>query len=310
MERYNTLNNYYKSVFGKKTVRLSVDGGFSCPNRDGKISTTGCVFCSEKGSGDFAGSRTKSIKEQLESQIEFLSKKWPNAAYIAYFQAFTNTYASVEKLRKLYYEALDCDFISGISIATRPDCISDECYSLLEEVSEKTHLCVELGLQTSNEDSAKLINRGYKNIVFENAVKRLSKIKCDIVVHVIIGLPYETEDDVLDTINYINRLPITGVKLHLLHVIKNTPLAEMYYSNYFTTLFLDDYTDLIVKCIGHLRKDIVVYRLTGDGPKDLLISPLWSRDKKNVLNTINRKLKEKNVNQGDFYKNGLSQTPK
>lgn len=301
-ERYNTLNNYYKSVFGKKTIRLSVDGGFSCPNRDGTISENGCIFCSEKGSGDFAGCRNDSVKDQLISQVQLLSKKWPDAKYIAYFQAFTNTYAPVSKLRQLYYEALDCDFIDGISIATRPDCIDEDCFKLLEEISEKTHLCIELGLQSSNEDTAKLINRGYTNDVFEKTVERLSKIKTDIVVHVIIGLPYETEDDVINTINYINRFPVTGVKLHLLHILKNTALAQMYYSSYFSTLSLDEYTSTVVKAIEHLRDDIVIYRLTGDGPKDLLISPLWSRDKKNVLNTINRKLRSANTYQGRLYK--------
>lgn len=301
-ERYNTLNNYYKSVFGKKTIRLSVDGGFSCPNRDGTISENGCIFCSEKGSGDFAGCRNDSVKTQLNEQVKLLSKKWQDVKYIAYFQAFTNTYAPVSTLRKLYYEALECDFIDGISIATRPDCIDDDCFALLEEISEKTHLCIELGLQSSNEDTARLINRGYTNDVFEKTVERLSKIKTDIVVHVIIGLPYETEDDVINTVNYINRFPITGVKLHLLHILKNTVLAQMYYSSYFSTLSLEEYTDTVVKAIEHLRRDIVIYRLTGDGPKDLLISPLWSRDKKNVLNTINRKLRSANTYQGRLYK--------
>ena len=297
-ERYNTLNNYYKSIFGKKTVRLSVDGGFTCPNRDGKISESGCIFCSEKGSGDFAGSRCVSITKQLESQMILLNKKWPDALYIAYFQAFTNTYAPIEKLRSVYYEALENESISGISIATRPDCLDDDCIELLKEISEKKYLSVELGLQTSNSDSARLINRGYDNEVFEQAVKKLSALNVDIVVHVIIGLPYETEEDVINTIKYINRFPVKGVKLHLLHVIKNTPLAQMYYSSYFSVLSLEDYTDIVVNAISHLRKDIVVFRLTGDGPRDLLIAPLWSRDKKKVLNTINHKLRVRNITQG------------
>ena len=300
-ERYNALNGYYKSIFGKRTVRLSVDAGFSCPNRDGKISTNGCIFCSEKGSGDFAGERCLSITKQLESQIELTKSKWPDADYIAYFQAFTNTYAPVERLRKVYYEALENENIRGLSIATRPDCINDECLELLKELSEKTYLCVELGLQTSNNDTAKLINRGYENKVFEEVVNKLSSINCDIVVHVIIGLPYETEEDVINTIKYINKFPIKGVKLHLLHILKNTQLAQMYYSNYFSVLTLDEYTDIIVECIRHLRKDIIIYRLTGDGPKDLLIAPIWSRDKKKVLNTISHKLKIKNVHQGEAY---------
>ncbi|MBE6008294.1 MAG: TIGR01212 family radical SAM protein [Lachnospiraceae bacterium] len=300
-ERYNSLNNYYKSIFGKKTVRLSVDGGFTCPNRDGKISESGCIFCSEKGSGDFAGSRCVSITEQIEGQMKLLKNKWPDALYIAYFQAFTNTYAPVKKLRTIYYEALENENISGLSIATRPDCLSDECIELLKEISEKKYLSIELGLQTSNPDSARLINRGYDNKVFEEAIKKLSALNIDIVVHVIIGLPYETEEDVLNTINYINQFPIKGVKIHLLHVIKNTPLAQMYYSSYFSVLSLEDYTDIVVNAISHLRNDIVLFRLTGDGPKNLLIAPLWSRDKKKVLNTINRKLKVRNITQGQYF---------
>lgn len=301
-ERYNSLSNYYKNIFGKKTVRLSVDAGFTCPNRDGSLSETGCIFCSEKGSGDFAGNRSDSISSQLESQMNLLSKKWPDSKYIAYFQAFTNTYAPIEKLRSVYYEALNTKNIEGISIATRPDCISDECYELLKEISHKKYTSVELGLQTSNENTAKLINRGYDNSVFEETVKRLSSLNIDIVAHVIIGLPFESEQDIIETIKYINKFPIKGVKLHLLHVNKNTPIAQMYYSNYFTLLTLDEYTDIVVKCIRHLRKDIVIFRLTGDGPKDLLIAPLWSRDKKKVLNTINHKLKTNNAYQGQDEK--------
>jgi len=227
--------------------------------------------------------------------------KWPDALYIAYFQAFTNTYAPVKKLRTIYYEALENENISGLSIATRPDCLSDECIELLKEISEKKYLSIELGLQTSNPDSARLINRGYDNKVFEEAIKKLSALNIDIVVHVIIGLPYETEEDVLNTINYINQFPIKGVKIHLLHVIKNTPLAQMYYSSYFSVLSLEDYTDIVVNAISHLRNDIVLFRLTGDGPKNLLIAPLWSRDKKKVLNTINRKLKVRNITQGQYF---------
>lgn len=303
-ERYNSLSSYYKKLFGRRTVRLSIDAGFSCPNRDGALSCDGCIFCSEQGSGDFAGSRLLSVTEQINSQIELLNNKWPNAGYLAYFQAFTNTYAPIDRLKAVYCEALNNDMINGIIIATRPDCITDECIALLKEMSSKKYVSVELGLQTSNENTAKLINRGYNNAVFENAVNRLKNAVNDITVHIIIGLPGENSADAVNSVKYISFFPaVTGVKLHLLHVLKGTKLEEMYSAKAFDTLTLDEYTDTVTECIANLRSDIIVCRLTGDGPADLLVSPLWSRNKMNVINTINHKLKLKDLYQGQLFKN-------
>lgn len=303
-ERYNSLSSYYKKIFGKRTVRLSIDACFSCPNRDGTISSEGCIFCSEKGSGDFAGNRILSVTDQISEQIGLISHKWPDAKYLAYFQAFTNTYAPIERLRAVYYEALNKDLTEGIIIATRPDCISDECIELFREIASKKYIAVELGLQTSNENTAEIINRGYRNYVFENTLYRLSGIVNDITVHIIIGLPEETVTDILNTVKYISSFAsVTGVKLHLLHVLKNTPLYNMYQKGIIKIFTLDEYTDIVVQCIQYLRDDIIIHRLTGDGPADLLAAPIWSCDKRKVINTINHKLKLKNAYQGQLFKN-------
>lgn len=303
-ERYNSLSSYYKKIFGMRTVRLSIDAGFSCPNRDGTISSEGCIFCSEKGSGDFAGNRLLSVTDQITEQIGLISHKWPDAKYLAYFQAFTNTYAPIERLRAVYYEALNNDLTEGIIIATRPDCISYECIELFREIASKKYIAVELGLQTSNENTAEIINRGYRNCVFENTLYRLSGIVNDITVHIIIGLPGETVTDILNTVKYISSFSsVTGVKLHLLHVLKNTPLYNMYQKGIIKIFTLDEYTDIVVQCIQYLRDDIIIHRLTGDGPADLLAAPIWSCDKRKVINTINHKLKLKNAYQGQLFKN-------
>ncbi|MCI1958231.1 MAG: TIGR01212 family radical SAM protein [Clostridia bacterium] len=299
---YNSLNDYYRSLFGKKMVKLSLDAGFSCPNRTGKISTKGCIFCSAKGSGDFAGERQLSITQQIEQQKNLISKKWQNCGFIAYFQAFTNTYAPIEVLRKKYTEALSCKGIEGISIATRPDCIDEKVIKLLSDFSQKSYVCVELGLQTSNEKTADFINRGYKNEVFEKAVKLLNEAGLDTVCHIIFGLPGENMDDMVNSVKYAVSCEIKGIKIQLLHVLKDTPLEEIYNSTHFHILEKDEYIDIVLTALSYVPENIVIHRLTGDGPKDLLISPKWSLNKRDVLNSIHKRMSETSFRQGSLCK--------
>lgn len=296
-----SLNKYYKERFGDKVYKLSLDGGMTCPNRDGRIDTKGCIFCSKGGSGDFASSRFLSIKDQIESAKSRIKNKINSGKYIAYFQAYTNTYAPIDYLRKIYFEAAECEGIVGISIATRPDCLGDDVLNLLDELNKKIPVFVELGLQTIHEETARLIRRGYSLDIFDNAVNSLNKLNINIVVHLILGLPNETLEDILASISHINSLPIDGVKLQLLHVLKNTDLADMYAKKLFETYSLEEYTYVLGECILHLRPDIVIHRMTGDGNKAELISPLWSGDKKKVLNYINKYFSEKNIIQGRKY---------
>lgn len=295
---YRSLNFYYREVFGRKAAKISLDGGFTCPNRDGTCGTDGCLFCSAGGSGDFAAHASLSITEQILSGKSQTSDKWKDAAYIAYFQAFTNTYAPTEELRRKYEEALSCEGVEGLSIATRADCLPDDVLELLGELNEKTNLWIELGLQTANEKTAQLIRRGYDNSVFETAVAELAKRNIPIIVHVILGLPEETPEDMLATIQYLNHLPIQGIKLQLLHVLSDSDLAQLYLSGRYTPLTKEAYISLIGECIAHLREDIVIHRLTGDGDKNTLLAPLWSLNKRDVLNSIHKYLKEHQIRQG------------
>lgn len=298
---YRSLNEYYRNLFGKKTAKISLDAGFSCPNRDGSLSTGGCIFCSEGGSGDFAENSALSITQQIENGKAQTRKKWPHACYIAYFQAFTNTYAPVNILRQKYEEALAQPDILGISIATRPDCLGDDVLTLLEELSKKTKIWVELGLQTANEDSAKLIRRGYPNRVFVEAVQKLHRLQIPVVVHVILGLPGESLEDMLATIHFLNPLPIHGIKLQLMHVLAHTELANLYWEGAYTPLEKEEYLEILCQCISHLRPDIIIYRLTGDGDKSILLAPLWSLYKRDILNRLHQLLKERQIYQGDAY---------
>ncbi|MDD3570245.1 MAG: TIGR01212 family radical SAM protein [Lachnospiraceae bacterium] len=295
---YNSLNNYLKTKFGKKIAKLSLDGGFTCPNRDGTLSTDGCIFCSESGSGDFAGDRSLSISQQIEQQKQRVSKKWPDSKYIAYFQSFTNTYASVEILRSKYTEAIEQRDIVGLAIATRPDCLGEDVIELLKELNKKTYVWVELGLQTSNEKTAKFINRGYENTVFEDAVNRLNLAGLDVVVHLIFGLPNETQEDMLNSVKYTCSFNIQGIKLQLLHVLQNTPLDTLYQNQPFHILTKDEYLCLVCTALEYIPKEIVIHRLTGDGPKKNLIAPMWSANKKDVLNSLTKLISEKNIRQG------------
>lgn len=307
MAEIYTLNKYYKERFGTKVYKLSLDGGMTCPNRDGKLDTRGCIFCSAGGSGDFAASRFHSIADQLNEAKCRVASKNKSGKYIAYFQAYTNTYAPLDYLRKIYYEAIESEDIVGISIATRPDCIDENVVTLLKEINAIKPVFVELGLQTIHEQSAKFIRRGYPLTCFDNAVRSLSDASINIVVHLILGLPNESFSDIIDSIRYISDSKINGVKLQLLHILKNTDLHDYYLTHQktFHPLTLEDYTILLGECIENLRPDIVVHRLTGDGKKSDLIAPLWSSDKKKVLNYINRYFNEHNIIQGrKYYRNG------
>lgn len=289
---YLSFNKYLKDKFGQKVYKISLDGGFTCPNRDGKIDTRGCIFCSKGGSGDFAQNRNLSITEQIESGKKIVEKKIKSGKYIAYFQAFTNTYAPVEILRAKYSEAMNHPDIVALSIATRPDCLGDDVIELLDEMNKIKPVFVELGLQTIHNDSAKYIRRGYGLEVYNEAVKKLKSIGVNIVVHIILGLPNESEEDMLESVKYVCQSQIDGIKLQLLHIIAGTDLAKDYEKGLFKTLEFDEYVELIAKCVAIIPKNIVIHRLTGDGAKKDLIAPLWSADKKKVLNAINKALRE------------------
>ena len=289
---YLSFNKYLKDKFGQKVYKISLDGGFTCPNRDGTIDTRGCIFCSKGGSGDFAQSRNLSITEQIESGKKIVEKKIKSGKYIAYFQAFTNTYAPVEILRAKYSEAINHPDIVALSIATRPDCLGDDVIDLLDEMNKIKPVFVELGLQTIHSESAKYIRRGYSLDVYNEAVKKLKSIGVNIVVHIILGLPNESEEDMLESVKYVCQSQIDGIKLQLLHIIAGTDLAKDYEKGLFKTLEFDEYVELIAKCVAIIPKNIVIHRLTGDGAKKDLIAPLWSADKKRVLNAINKKIEQ------------------
>ncbi|WP_416197117.1 MAG: TIGR01212 family radical SAM protein [Sporanaerobacter sp.] len=300
-KRYHSLDYELKNLFGTKTIKLSLDGGFTCPNRDGTVGNRGCIFCGEEGSGEFAGKRCLSISEQIGNQKEFLSKKWPEGKYIAYFQNFTNTYSTCEDLRQKYEEAISLDDVSGLSIATRPDCLSLDILDLLEEFNRKTFLWVELGLQTIHEDTAKFIRRGYDLSVYENAVRELKKRNIRVVTHLIFGLPKESTKDILDSVRYVAKTNTWGVKFHLLYVQKGTDLYEYYKKNPFHILSKDEYINLVCDAIELLPENMVIHRLTGDGKKELLVEPRWSLDKLRVLSGIDMELKRRDSFQGKNY---------
>ncbi|NOW06912.1 TIGR01212 family radical SAM protein [Clostridium beijerinckii] len=301
-KRYHSLNYFLRNKFGEKVFKISLDGGFSCPNRDGKISKGGCLFCSERGSGDYAGDRELSISKQFHDIKDMMSQKWKSGKYIAYFQAYTNTYAPIDELKRKYEEALNQEGVVAIAIATRPDCLDDDVLELLENINSKIYLWIELGLQTSNDDTAKRINRGYKLDVFENAMRKLKERNIDVVVHDILGLPGETKEDMLETINYIAHSGAKGIKLHLLHLMKQTPMVKLYEAGDLKFLSQDDYIDLVTHGITLLPKDMVVHRLTGDAPRDLLIGPMWSLKKWEVLNSIDKTLEDNNLWQGKNFR--------
>ena len=284
---YKTANDYYKEKYGCKVYKLSLDGGFSCPNRDGTAGTGGCIFCSALGGGEFA-ERGQNITEQLELAKKRVEAKIKSGKYIAYFQSFTNTYAPIERLKMLYYEAIKPDYIVGINIGTRPDCLSDEIISLLAEVNKNKPVTVEFGLQTSDDNVAKYVNRCYNSVVYKNAVSRLKSAGIEVITHIIIGLP---NDNPVLTTQYAVNCGTDGVKFHLLHILKNTRLAEEYEKGNIKPLELREYAEILNDCISVLPQNIVVHRITGDGAKNDLIAPLWSADKKKTLNYLNKYLK-------------------
>lgn len=289
--KYTTLNSYLKEKFGCKVYKISLDCGFTCPNRDGTLGYGGCIFCSEGGSGDFAESRTLGVTEQIELGKERVKNKIKNGKYIAYFQAFTNTYADVNTLEKIFSEAINHPDIVALSIATRPDCLEQEKVELLSRLNKIKPIFVELGLQTVNEKTAKYIRRGYTLDVYDDAVERLHEQGINVVTHIIIGLPYETKENMLSSVKYVCKVT-DGIKLQLLHILKGTDLAKDYFEHKFKVLSLEEYTDIIAECVKIIPVNVVIHRLTGDGAKKDLIAPLWSADKKKVLNTINKRLSE------------------
>lgn len=301
-DRFYSLNNYLKETFGKKVYKVSLDGGFTCPNRDGKISNKGCLFCSDRGSGEFTGKRGKSITEQIDEQLEFIYSKNKDSKVIAYFQNFTNTYGDIEYLKKIYYEALSHEKVLGIAIATRPDCIDDEVLELLAEINEKYFLWVELGLQTANDEIGDIINRGYMTKRYIDTANMLDDRNIKFVTHMIVGLPFDTEKNIFETVELINSVNSWGIKVHLLYVLKNSKLARFYEKNQFKIYERDEYVELIAKIIARLNPKMVVHRLTGDAKKDDLLLPEWSADKRGILNDIQKKLKAQSIYQGVNFK--------
>lgn len=300
-KRYHSLDYEMKQLYGEKLYKVTLDGGFSCPNRDGKVGTGGCIFCSAQGSGDFAGNRTLSIREQLANGKAELQKKRPIQSYIAYFQAFTNTYGPVEKLERLYTEALEDPDVKILSIATRPDCLDSDVLELLSRLQRKKPVWVELGLQTIHPDTAAYIRRGYDLETFNHAVANLRAIGITVIVHTILYLPGETKEQMFQTIEYLNALDIQGIKLQLLHILKDTDLASDFERKSFLCPDMSEYIETLSECITRLRPEMVIHRLTGDGPKDLLLAPLWTSKKRTVLNSLHRFLKEQDLWQGKEY---------
>ncbi len=301
---YYSLDAYCKNKYGTKVYKIALDAGLTCPNRDGTLGNRGCIFCSAGGSGDFAVKPCSSVAEQLKEGRAMFGKKKTGNLFIAYFQAYTNTYGDIKYLAEIYEEALKQPEIVGISIATRPDCLPEEILVLLDSLQKKypaKDIWVELGLQTIHESTAAYIRRGYKLEVFDTAVAALKARNIPVIVHIILGLPGENKQMVLQTIHYLNRLPVFGIKLQLLHVLKNTDLADDYLAGKFETLSKEEYMDLLITCLKQLSPDIVIHRLTGDGPKDLLIAPLWSLYKRDFFNTLHRHLKQTGEYQGQDF---------
>lgn len=297
-KRYYSLDYYLKKTYGEKLYKISLNGGMTCPNRDGTLGRRGCIFCSAGGSGDFAESCHISITEQIEHGKSKVSKKHTGSSYIAYFQAYTNTYASVEYLREIFTEAIIHPDIQILSIATRPDCLAPEILDLLFELNQIKPVWIELGLQTIHSHTADFIRRGYDLPIFEQAVRELRIRKIDVIVHTILCLPGETAKDSLETVQYLNTQDIQGVKLQLLHILKGTDLADYYREHPFPLPSMEEYFELLGRCLCILRPDIVIHRLTGDGPKPLLIAPLWTGNKRKVLNQMQAYFKAHDIWQG------------
>lgn len=291
--KQRTVNQYLKEKYGQKIYKIAIDGGFTCPNRDGRLDTRGCIFCSAGGSGDFAEDRSLSVTEQIERGKRRVESKMPadqteSNKYIAYFQAFTNTYAPIEHLKSLYMEAVRHPDIAAISIGTRPDCLPEDVLNLLGEINKIKPVWVELGLQTIHEKTADYIRRGYPLSVYDKAVEELKRRDIEIITHVILGLPGESREDMLESVRYVGDSGVQGIKLQLLHVLKGTDLEKDYKAGLFKCLTMEEYIDLIADSLDILPEDIIIHRMTGDGPKRILVAPEWSADKKRVLNELNK----------------------
>lgn len=299
---YHSLDYALREVFGEKVYKAALNGGFTCPNRDGKLGNRGCIFCSAGGSGDFAAPAELSITEQLETAIEGISRKTTANKFIAYFQAFTNTYGPIEKMGRLFTEAVNHPKTAILSVATRPDCLPEEVLDLLSELNQIKPVWVELGLQTIHEDTAKWMRRGYELSTFEEAVKKLRKRGITVIVHVILGLKNESKEMMLETVRYLARMDIQGIKLQLLHVIEGTDLAKEYKQGEINTFTQDEYVDLVIDCLETLSPEIVIHRLTGDGPSRELVAPLWSTRKREVLNQLHREMKLRQSYQGKCFR--------
>ena len=299
-KRYHTLDYFYKQKFGSKIFKVSLNAGFSCPNKDGTKGYGGCIYCSKLGSGDYAGEVEKSLTTQFEEIKKIMLNKWPNAKYIGYFQANTNTYAPVNILKEKYESILNLDGVIGLNIATRPDCISSECLNYLEELSKKTYLTIELGLQTIHDKTSKLINRGHDLKCFEECVRSLRDKNINVVVHIINGLPYETKEMMLETVKYLNTLDIQGIKIHMLHIIKGTALENLYNKEKFHILTRDEYVNIVCDQLELLRSEIVINRITGDPKADELVEPIWLIKKFGVLNEIDKEMARRDSYQGKY----------
>lgn len=301
-KRYYTLDYYYKHKYGCKIAKISLNMGLTCPNKDGKVGYGGCIYCSKLGSGEYAGDKNKPLKEQFDEVKNVMIKKWPSAKFIAYFQANTNTYAPIEKLKKAWEEVLTYDNVVGINISTRPDAIEKECYDYLEELNKKTDLVVELGLQTIHDKTSKFINRCHDLNSFETALNELNKRGIKVLVHVMFSLPYETKDMMLDTIKYLSNKNIWGIKIHMLHILKGTLLAKIYEQEKFPILTKDEYVQIVCDSLELLPENIVINRLTGDPKVDDLIEPFWLVKKFCVLNDIDKEMARRDSYQGKMYK--------
>lgn len=301
---YRSLDFHLRQQFGEKVYKLSLNGGMTCPNRDGKVGEGGCIFCSAGGSGDFAADKSLSIPEQIKVQKDALRDKKPARKYVAYFQAYTNTYAPVDYLEKIYTEAMSDPQVVALSVGTRPDCLPKDVLELLAQLNRHKPVWVELGLQTIHEETARYIRRGYELPCFEYAVSELHKRNIDVVVHTILGLPGETRRQMLETVEYLNTRDIQGIKLQLLHILRGTDLAKIYAKQQIHIMSMEEYITIVIECLEHLSPKITVHRLTGDGPKDLLLAPLWSSKKRTVLNQIHREMKKRGSWQGKNYRKG------
>lgn len=304
-KRYHTLDYFYKHKFHTKVSKISLNAGFTCPNIDGLVGTGGCIYCSKLGSGEFGGNPKEDLITQFNNIKKVMDKKWPNSKYIGYFQAHTNTYAPLPILKEKYETILKLEDVVGLSIATRPDAINNECLDYLEELNKKTFLTVELGLQTIHEKTAKLINRCHNLACFEDMVKQLRKRNINVVIHIINGLPYETKDMMLETVRYLNKLDINGIKIHMLSVIKDTKLAKMYEDGEVELCSKDEYVDIVCDELEELRKEIVIHRITASPDKDALIAPLWLNDKISILNAIDKELTRRDSYQGKRLESNL-----